>query len=185
MRLNPCAFVAVLGICADVSLSAQGADSAAVPVSPVHVGSTRAKAFPTDSVLRSRKLGRIVTIDHTPMGDVRETDLVFAPTAFYAPETGFGGGAGLVLSRTVGDHLADQRPSTFQGALQFTQEQQFTVNTTGDIWTRHDKYRFTYEAIYSHFPQLFFGIGPSTPAEGERKSRGPPTPSLLVLRRSA
>ena len=178
MRLAQCGILGVLVVLAAGTLGAQGADSSAhgrlQPNSRDSVApapdSAHRKAFPTDSVRRTRKLGRIVTIDHTPMGDVRETDFVVAPTVSYSPETGFGGGAGLVLSRLVGDHLPDQRPATFQASLQLTQNEQYTITTTADIWTRHDRYRFTYEATVSHFPKLFFGIGPSTASAGEKWS---------------
>ena len=160
MRRHPSVVFVALAVLAQLA--------AADPIEAQQPDSTAPKAFPSDSVRRTRKLGRIVTVDHTAMGDVRTSELVFAPTAFYAPETGFGGGAGLVYSRLVGDHDPDQRPSTFQGALQVTQEQQYTVSSVGDIWTKSDRYRFQYEAIWSHFPQLFFGIGPSSPADGQR-----------------
>lgn len=119
---------------------------------------------PNDSaVFHSRHAGRIVTVDHTPGGDLRTTETVFAPTAFYAPETGFGFGGGLVRSVILGDHDHDQRPSTLQVSGQLTQEQQVTVYTVGDFWTRHNAYHLTFELTYSHYPQKFFGLGPQSP----------------------
>ncbi|MBI3790929.1 MAG: BamA/TamA family outer membrane protein [Gemmatimonadetes bacterium] len=118
---------------------------------------------PGDSaVYHSRHPGRIITIDHTPGGDLRSTETVFAPTFFYAPETGFGGGGGLVRSVLLGDHDHEQRPSTLQVSGQVTQEQQLTVYTVGDLWTRHNAYHVTFEVTYSHYPQKFFGVGPQS-----------------------
>ena len=140
---------------------------AARPLAAQEPGAGLHKAFPNDSVLRTRTLGRMVTIDHTAMGDVRTSELVVVPTVSSAPETGCGAGAGFVYSRLIGIHEHDQRPSTLQASLQLTQKEQYTVNTVGDIWTRHDRYRVTYEVAWSHFPKVFFGIGPVSPPDGE------------------
>ena len=119
---------------------------------------------PNDStVLHTRHPGRIITVDHTPGGDLRTSETVFAPTVIYAPETGFGVGGGLVRSVVIGDHDHEQRPSTVQVSGQVTQEQQVTVYTVGDLWTRHNLNHLTFEVTYSHYPQKFFGIGPTSP----------------------
>ena len=110
----------------------------------------------------SRYPGRIITVDHTPGGDLRTSETVFAPTVFYAPESGLGVGGGLVRSVLLGDHDHDQRPSTLQVSGQVTQEQQLTVYTVGDLWTRHNQHHLTFELTYSHYPQKFFGVGPAS-----------------------
>lgn len=119
---------------------------------------------PNDStVYHSRHPGRIITVDHTPGGDLRTTETVFAPTLFYAPETGFGGGGGLVRSVLLGTHDHDQRPSTIQVSGQVTQEQQVTAYVVGDLWSRGNGWHATFEATYSHYPQKFFGVGARSP----------------------
>lgn len=111
--------------------------------------------------------GRIVTVDHTPMGSVRTTDVVITPTVFYVPESGVGLGAGLIGVRLADRKGLEQRPTTYQAALQVTQRQQYTVSTSGDVWTRLDRFRYTYEAAWSHAPMLFHGIGAASQPDGE------------------
>lgn len=183
-----------LGVPATSALAAQQPDStlprppstwqaAASPASDSGHPPVRNNAFPNDSVRRSRSPGRIITVDHTPNGTLRTTEFVFSPTVFYAPETGFGGGSGVVYSRTLGDPGHERRPTTLQASLQLTQEHQFTINSIGDLWTGGNEMRLTYELIWSHYPQLFYGIGPSTPNAGERWSPTVQRAALTVSKR--
>lgn len=111
--------------------------------------------------------GRKITVDQTPMGSVRTTDVVITPTAFYGPESGFGVGAALVGVQLADRKGLEQRPTTYQATVQATLRQLYTVSTTGDIWTRLDRFRYTYELAWSHAPMLFHGIGEASRPDGE------------------
>ena len=162
-----CLAVARAAAQSPVSMAPAGGARYVVPAAPPDSAPPAAAA---DSVQHSRTLTRFVTISRTPNGEWRELDLVMAPTLTYSPETGFGTGLGLVVSRLEGAPGSGQRPSTFQVSTQFTQEQQYTLTAQGDVWTRGNGYRFTYNATWARNPGKFYGIGDGNSARAEKYS---------------
>ncbi len=102
---------------------------------------TTAPAAPKDS-------GRLVT----------STGPIASPILIYSPETGLGGGAGLVWVR-VSD-TPGQRPTTYQTSVIATETSQFSFIGNVDIWTEGNKRRFTTELTVQRAPNRFYGIGP-------------------------
>ena len=100
-------------------------------------------------------------------GRVQNTSII-SPIVFYSPETGWGGGGGLVYVRVADGDVKTQRPSTFQVSLVGTEKLHVTLQALGDIWTSNNKYRFNYEIVVQQAPGKFFGIGPVTPDNSEK-----------------
>ncbi len=79
------------------------------------------------------------------------------PVLFWLPETRLGFGA------TAGIHhelFGAQRPSSFFGAVVYTLERQGSVDVAGDVQLPGGAVTARLRA--SHFPDVFYGIGPST-----------------------
>ncbi len=89
---------------------------------------------------------------------VSNTGLVASPLLIYSPETGYGGGAGLVWVRA--SDAPGQRPSTYQTSFLATETSQFSFVANGDLWTEGNMNRFTGELTVQRAPTKFFGIGP-------------------------
>jgi outer membrane protein assembly factor BamA len=120
----------------------------------------------------------IIRVDSTPMTDVHSTGPIISPIAFYNPESGWGGGAGVVWVRLPEPHPRTQRPSTIQASAIATLTGQYTVSTQGDVWTDGNMWRYTYELTWGHNPNKFFGIGPATGTSSESYT---PTTMRVVL----
>jgi hypothetical protein len=101
-----------------------------------------------DSTTRPADPGRLVT----------STGPVASPLVLYSPETGWGGGGGLVWVR-AGD-APGQRPTTYQTSVVATETALFSFVGNADIWTEGNRYRLTGELTVQRAPNKFFGIGP-------------------------
>ena len=108
---------------------------------------------------------------------VQNTSII-SPIVFYAPETGWGGGGGLVYVRMAAGDARTQRPSTYQVSLVGTERMQVTLQALGDIWTSNNTNRFNYEIVAQQAPGKFFGIGPNTPETSEKYT---PINARLIL----
>ena len=89
---------------------------------------------------------------------VSSTGPIASPIVIYSPETGYGGGAGLVWVR-VSD-TPGQRPTTFNTSFIATETSQFSFVGNADVWTEGNQRRFTTELTVQRAPNKFFGIGP-------------------------
>lgn len=93
----------------------------------------------------------------------RGTLLVF-PFLFYQPETSIGGGGGALRSyRTA----RDARPSTTNLFLVVTAKRQFSVTASSERYSPANRWRTAWEAGWSRFPDVFYGLGNETQADDE------------------
>jgi len=89
----------------------------------------------------------------------------FIPAIFYTPETGFAGGASVLLFFR-GDGRGSQ-PSTVSPTLIFTAKSQIIAVVGYELNLRQDRYRVTGGLGFLKFPNDFYGIGSDTPDEPE------------------
>ncbi len=104
---------------------------------------------------------RVDSVAATPKDSgrlVNSTGPIASPLLIYSPETGYGGGAGLVWVRA--SDTPGQRPTTYQTSVLATETSQFSFVANADIWTEGNRNRFTSELTVQRAPNKFFGIGP-------------------------
>ena len=89
---------------------------------------------------------------------VSSTGVIASPLVIYSPETGYGGGAGLVWVRA--SDTPGQRPTTYQTSFLATETSQFSFVANADYWAEGNQNRFTSELTVQRAPTKFFGIGP-------------------------
>lgn len=87
------------------------------------------------------------------------------PVLFYLPETklGFGATGGLHLDRP-----GAPRPSSFFAAAVYTLERQGSVDVAGDVYLRSGAL-LSGRVRAVHFPDVFYGIGPSSRTEDRER----------------
>jgi hypothetical protein len=96
----------------------------------------------------------------------RGASLLVFPFLFYQPETSVGGGAGLLRSyRTA----PDARQTTQNLLLVVTARSQFSAQFTGDRYSPGNVWRVNWEASWSRFPDVFYGLGNDTRLADEEK----------------
>lgn len=96
----------------------------------------------------------------------RGASLLVFPFLFYQPETSVGGGAGLLRSyRTA----PDARQTTQNILLVVTARSQFSAQFSGDRYSPGNIWRVTWEASWSRFPDVFYGLGNDTRLADEEK----------------
>jgi len=91
----------------------------------------------------------------------------FIPAVFYTPETGFAGGASVLLFFRGKDRSEDARPSTLAPTLIFTEKSQVIAVVGYELNLQRELYRVTGGTGFLRFPDLFWGIGPDTPDSNE------------------
>jgi outer membrane protein assembly factor BamA len=106
--------------------------------------------------------------------------LVF-PFVFYQPETSIGGGAGLLRSFRA---AATARPSVVNLTLVLTAKSQFSISTVGERYSAGDRWRVSWEAFWSRFPDVFYGLGNATRTADEEKFTLENRRAVLDVRRS-
>ena len=84
------------------------------------------------------------------------------PVFFYQPETGVGGGFGLLHTfRTA----LDSRTSSNSLLCIYTEKKQYSMTLTPELYTSANRWRLAGSLIGSRFPDFFYGIGNGTRAE--------------------
>jgi hypothetical protein len=101
----------------------------------------------------------------------------FIPAVFYTPETGFAGGASVLLFFRGSDRREEARPSTVAPTLIFTAKSQVISVVGYELNLKRELYRVTGGLGYLKFPDLFYGIGPDTPDSNEESY----TPTTLFF----
>ena len=141
----------------------------AVYCAPVTLAAQQATAITGDSGRAPPRDASIVRPDTVKADTNRiQNTSIISPIVFYAPETGWGGGGGLVYVRMAEGDVKTQRPSTYQVSFVGTERRQVTLQALGDIWTANNKNRFNYEIVAQQAPGRFFGIGPNTGTSSEK-----------------
>ncbi len=114
------------------------------------------------------------------------------PALFYTPETGLGGGAGVILTvrppraAPAGESSSAQRPSSLGAVAIYTEKNQTNLIVSPDVYLAHGAWRIAGDVGYSKFPSTVYGIGRDTPEEaGEDYTAETGGLSGRVLRRTA
>ncbi len=84
------------------------------------------------------------------------------PSLFYTPETRIGFGALVYTHFSLDKNNAKTKKSNSQSYINFTLNKQFSLENDYQIWTKDNAVFLTGALNYSHFPELFFGIGNQT-----------------------
>lgn len=91
---------------------------------------------------------------------------LIAPGITYAPETRLAVGLG-VLAITE-ERRFGQRPDAYGANLLVTQNGQFVLAGSTDVWTRDNKLRVESDLSFVRFPNRYFGLGLGTGSTGEK-----------------
>jgi len=95
--------------------------------------------------------------------EIAQIGLLPLPIFFYTPETGFAGGAAVLVFYRADRADRQARPSTVTMDIIYTQKKQIIAEFNPDIYLNKGLYRLTGSIIFIKYPQKFFGIGNSTP----------------------
>jgi outer membrane protein assembly factor BamA len=85
------------------------------------------------------------------------------PIFYYTPETGFAGGAAVLLFHRVDSLDREARPSTLLVDFIYTQKKQIIAEANPDVYLDKGRYRITGSITYIKYPQKFYGVGNNTP----------------------
>jgi hypothetical protein len=89
------------------------------------------------------------------------------PAFFYTPETGFGGGAGIMLVQRVGAGAMRQQPNTLACFAIYTEKNQASISLDPEWRLSRGSWILRGEIGYEKYPQVVFGIGNNTPDSAE------------------
>jgi outer membrane protein assembly factor BamA len=109
--------------------------------------------------------------------DIARFGIIPLPIFFYTPETRLAGGALLNIYFREPSSNAESRPSSIMPDIIFTQNKQFIIEVSGDIYWNNQNYFNHIYTSFKRYPNKFYGIGNDTPAENEEDY----TPRLLSL----
>jgi outer membrane protein assembly factor BamA len=110
----------------------------------------------------------------TDTTDVKRFGFTLLPAIFYTPETGFAGGASVLLFFRGKGASDETRPSTVAPTLIFTAKSQIIAVMGYELNLARERYQVTGGVGYLKFPDLFYGIGSDTP-EGNEEEYTPRT----------
>lgn len=103
--------------------------------------------------------------DSTAADSSKQSVLVL-PNVFYTPETKIAGG--LVFGYFT--MLDAQSPtSSMQVAAIYTQRKQFYVQGMPELYWHEGRWRLNGAVMFSRYPEVYYGIGPSVPAAWEEE----------------
>lgn len=94
-------------------------------------------------------------------------DFSIFPGFFVTPETGFGGGGGLIINRLQSENSPEMRQSAIAFATFYTEKRQSIVSMAPDLYFNGDNWNLSAEVSYMNFPNTLFGIGNDTPEDSE------------------
>lgn len=91
------------------------------------------------------------------------------PAVFSTPETGFGGGAGVMLTYRAQGAGPEDRPQSLGVLAFYTEKSQAQVGIVPELSFDRENWRVLADLGYSKFPTSFFGIGNDTPEDSEEE----------------
>lgn len=104
------------------------------------------------------------TASDSTAADSSQSSVLVLPNVFYTPETKIAGG--LVFGYfTALD--AQSAPSSIQLAAIYTQRHQFYVQVKPELYWQQGHWRLNGNVMLSRYPDVYYGIGPSTTAARE------------------
>lgn len=152
-------------------LATAAALAAAAPRAGAQQGSAR------DSVRRD-SAGLPAAPDSAPPPMPSTVGPLFIPALFYGPETGVGGGGGVLYLRNVDPKSVTQRPSSHAVNMIVTAKGQYVVSLLNDVWTRGNRWKLSLDLSSSRYPNRVYGIGSVSVDTGETFT--PSTSSVLL-----
>ncbi len=97
----------------------------------------------------------------------KNVSMLLVPLAFYSPETNFAfGGGGQIFFKTKKSTSETLNSTLFLTAI-YTLNKQLIIEAQPQIYFNNEKYFLDSRLRYKIFPNLFWGIGPNTPASAE------------------
>lgn len=87
------------------------------------------------------------------------------PVLFYAPETGFGGGVGLLITTRDADAGPQDRPDTYGVFAVYTEKNQVIASLSPERYLAGGRWKLALNATYRKFPSTLYGLGPDTPEQ--------------------
>jgi len=97
----------------------------------------------------------------------KKNSFIILPIVYYTPETHWAGGLGGFITVRPEKAKENSRPSSFPFVLIYTQNAQFTVSATPELYFKNESYVCSSRFEFSKFPSKFFGIGNNTPEIAE------------------
>ncbi|UCD84301.1 MAG: BamA/TamA family outer membrane protein [Deltaproteobacteria bacterium] len=85
----------------------------------------------------------------------------------YTPETGFVLGGAVVFTYRAEDSTAEDRPSSLELLLMYSQKQQLGISITPDFYFDNEDWEAKMVLTYSDYPDVFYGIGNDTDEDKE------------------
>jgi outer membrane protein assembly factor BamA len=85
------------------------------------------------------------------------------PVLFSTPETGFGAGAGLLLTHRGKNAPPEARPQTISAIGFYTAKNQTSIALVPELYFQSERWHLQLTIGYMKFPRSFHGIGPDTP----------------------
>jgi hypothetical protein len=108
----------------------------------------------------------------------RPVYIVPLPVVFYTPETSLAFGGAVLAIRPPAPGLTETgRPNVTRAIAYYTVKNQIQAAVTWEMYPAGDKHRLVLEGYGRKFPDLYYGIGPDTPAQNEE----PYTPAELTF----
>ncbi|MBD3237959.1 MAG: hypothetical protein GF330_14770 [Candidatus Eisenbacteria bacterium] len=89
------------------------------------------------------------------------------PAIFSTPETGVGGGAGLLLTHRSGEQSAATPPQALPVFGLYTEKGQTSIAFAPELHLHGGDWTVELEASYVDFPSRFYGVGRDAPREAE------------------
>ena len=170
-RVRACVLACALACALALVLACAAAGGAAAqqPARPDSVSRRDTVTVRADSVARRLDSLAAAALDTSPAAPLRPTSVgpLFIPAIFYAPETGIGGGAGVLYLRTTDPLNAAQRLSTHAANALVTAKGQYVLSVLNDVWTKGNGWRVGFDVSWARFPNRFYGIGSQRVDSGE------------------
>lgn len=91
------------------------------------------------------------------------------PAIFSTPETGFGGGAGLILTYRSADLPGGIPPHSMSVFAIYTEQGQTSIALTPELYLSGGAWYLQLKASYADFPSRFYGVGSDAPREAEEE----------------
>ncbi|HEY4798054.1 MAG TPA: BamA/TamA family outer membrane protein [Bacteroidia bacterium] len=107
-------------------------------------------SFPNDSLARNEKL-----------------NFLPIPIIMNSPETSFGFGGGGIFTFKASKKDTSLRTSSADIVALYTLNQQLVFASEGSLYLPKENYIIKYQASFSKYPDLFWGIGNNTPASNQ------------------
>lgn len=113
-------------------------------------------------------IGRYINKIVNDTTDISEPQFLAYPTLAYAPETSWEIGLSSLFVYYAKKDTTN-RLSEVNGFTFYTFQKQYGAIIDHALYTHQNKWAFLGKARYQNFPLLYFGIGPTTPAEFEAR----------------